>query len=131
MEFINIATWWPLGVILFGWMIYLYLTWNHNYWKKRGIPYAKPSLLFGNVKESTLFQKFIGDVYVELYKKFEGHKYAGIFEFGKPVLLIRDPEVIKDVLVREFSKFHDNEIFVDPDNDPMIGRNPFILRGER
>ncbi|PSN43535.1 hypothetical protein C0J52_03712 [Blattella germanica] len=53
------------------------------------------------------------------HKKFEGHRYAGIFELGNPSLFIRDPELIKDVLVREFSKFHDNEIFVDPDSDAI------------
>ena len=65
------------------------------------------------------------------YRKLEGHKYGGAFKFGKPALVIRDPELIKDVLVREFTSFHDNEIQVDIDIDPMFGRNPFVLRGER
>jgi hypothetical protein len=65
------------------------------------------------------------------YRKLEGHKYGGAFKFSKPALVIRDPELIKDVLVRDFTSFHDNEIQINIDTDPMFGRNPFVLRGER
>jgi len=47
------------------------------------------------------------------------------------VLLIRDPEIIKSVLVKEFNSFHDNDIESVPDVDPVFGRNPFVLTGER
>jgi hypothetical protein len=65
------------------------------------------------------------------YRMLDGHRYGGAFKFGKPALIIRDPELIKDILVRDFTSFHDNEIQIDIDADPMFGRNPFVLRGER
>lgn len=42
-----------LAVVLF----YTCLTWNHSYWKKRGIAYEKPTPIFGN-----LFQVFLGNI---------------------------------------------------------------------
>jgi hypothetical protein len=65
------------------------------------------------------------------YRKLDGYKYGGAFKLSKPMLIIRDPELIKDILVRHFTSFHDNYILVDIDADPMFGRNPFVLRGER
>lgn len=49
-----------------------------------------------------------------------------------PRLLILEPEVIKDVLIRNFKNFRDNEFgdLVDKDQDPLLARNPFFLKGE-
>jgi hypothetical protein len=64
-------------------------------------------------------------------RKLDGYKYGGVFKFGKPSLLIRDPELIKTVLVKDFNSFHSNDGRSDPDVDPLFGRNPFMLTGER
>ncbi|KAJ9574239.1 hypothetical protein L9F63_026115, partial [Diploptera punctata] len=62
--------------------------------------------------------------------KFDGRRYAGIFAPIAPSLLIRDPELIKEILVKNFASFHDNTFELDINADPMFGRNPFVLRGE-
>ena len=64
-------------------------------------------------------------------RKLDGYKYGGVFNFGQPMLLIRDPEIVKNVLVKDFSRFHDNYIESGLDADPLFGRNPFVLTGER
>jgi hypothetical protein len=45
--------------------------------------------------------------------------------------LIRDPELVKTVLVKDFASFHDNDFHITPEDDPMLGRSPFSLRGDR
>ncbi|KAJ9580923.1 hypothetical protein L9F63_023895, partial [Diploptera punctata] len=122
---------WPIALILLGLVIYLVITWNHGYWKKRGVPYIKPLPILGNLKDSFLGKKSIGEVYSDLYWKFDGRRYAGIFAPIAPSLLIRDPELIKEILVKNFASFHDNTFELDINADPMFGRNPFVLRGER
>ena len=49
-----------------------------------------------------------------------------------PRLLILDPKLSKDVMIRNFKSFHDNEFssMIDPIKDPLFSRNPFMLRGE-
>jgi len=54
-----------------------------------------------------------------------------VFKFGQPMLLIRDPEIVKSVLVKDFNSFHNNDIEYVPEVDPLFGRNPFLLTGER
>jgi len=64
-------------------------------------------------------------------RKLDGYKYGGVFNFRKPVLLIRDPEIVKSILVKDFNSFHDNDFESLLDVDPLLGRNPFFLAGER
>lgn len=49
-----------------------------------------------------------------------------------PRLLIFEPELIKDVLIRKFKNFHDNEFgdTIDKKSDPFLAKNPFMLQGE-
>lgn len=54
----------------------------------------------------------------------------GIYKAFTPSLLIRHPEVVKEVILKEFSNFYDNTISFD-ENDPIIGRNPFVLNGNK
>ncbi|KAJ9581664.1 hypothetical protein L9F63_023158, partial [Diploptera punctata] len=63
------------------------------------------------------------------YLKLKGHKLGGIFKFRQPVLVLRDPEIIKAVIVKEFSSFQDNDFHSNINIDPLLGRNPFVLRG--
>jgi hypothetical protein len=43
-------------------------------------------------------------------RKLDGYKYGGAFKFGQPLLLVRDPEFVKCVLVKDYNSFHDNDI---------------------
>ena len=67
MEIPIFDVWWPFVLLVLEWLIYVRLTWNHNYWKKRGVPYIKPLPIFGNIKDSILVKKSIGEVYRDLY----------------------------------------------------------------
>ena len=49
-------------------LIYIYFTWNNDYWLKRGVAFAKPSLFFGNFKGSFLQKKHGAYEVDEIYK---------------------------------------------------------------
>lgn len=48
-----------------------------------------------------------------------------------PQLLAIEPEFVKDVMIKSFKNFHDNDLvgMVDKDTDPIFARNPFMLEG--
>lgn len=35
--------------------------------------------------------------------------------------MLRDPELVKHILVKDFNSFHDNDIHINEENDPMLG----------
>lgn len=47
----------------------------------------------------------------------------------KPAILLRDVDLVKDVLTTSFSCFKDNDFVVDETVDPLISQNPFAARG--
>nr|AZR39451.1 cytochrome P450 [Agasicles hygrophila] len=87
-------------------LIYIFLTRNFNYWKKQGIPFIEPLPLFGTFKEVFLRKNNMSEALSEIYFKSKD-PYVGLFVVDKPVLLINDRELIKSILVRDFSNFSD------------------------
>jgi cytochrome P450 len=55
---------------------------------------------------------------------------VGIFSFDKPSLLIRDPELVKNILVKDFQTFMDHIASFEKQIDPLIGNNLFALKGQ-
>ena len=49
-------------------LIYLYLIWDNDYWRKRGVLGPKPQVLFGNFPESYLQQRHIAFELEDIYK---------------------------------------------------------------
>jgi cytochrome P450 family 6 len=88
-------------------VVYAYFKVSFTYWKKRNIPYVAPVFPFGNFADALFFRKPIGRVHEEFYKKLEGEKYGGIYAFIKTILVFRDPDIIKNDLVKDFLSFHD------------------------
>jgi hypothetical protein len=55
---------------------------------------------------------------------------VGIFSFDKPSLLIRDPELVKNILVKDFHNFMDRIISVEEKFDPIFGNSLPLLKGQ-
>ncbi|KAF2901778.1 hypothetical protein ILUMI_04407 [Ignelater luminosus] len=106
---------------------YLFFKKKHDYWKLRGVPYPRPSLIFGNVGEAIMLRARLSDLLHKVYNEYRGYYYVGLFNFWNPAVVIRNPEIIKDVLIKQFGNFHNNWIDVELNIDPIIGFNPFVL----
>ncbi|XP_046359251.2 cytochrome P450 3A29-like [Haliotis rufescens] len=79
-------------------LTYIFGTWNHNYFKKRGIPGPAPYPFVGNSTDAG----FMHDLYA--WSQQYGSIY-GIFVGRKPALVITDLEILKEVLVKHFDNF--------------------------
>jgi cytochrome P450 family 6 len=110
--------------------VYVYFKVSFNYWKKRNVPYAKPTFPFGNLGDMLLLKAPIGHVFENIYKELDGERYGGTYAFTKPGFIFRDPGIIKNVLVKDFYSFHDRGFFVDEELDPLFG-HLFLLPGKR
>jgi cytochrome P450 len=45
-------------------------------------------------------------------------------------LLIRDPELVKNILVKDFQTFMNHMMSFDENIDPLIGNTLFVLKGQ-
>ena len=111
-------------------VVYAYFKVSFTYWKKRNVPYVAPNFPFGNVAEALFLRKPIGHIHEEFYKKLEGEKYGGMYALTKPIFLFLDPDIIKNVLVKDFNNFIDRGLFIDEEIEPLTG-HLFLLRGSK
>lgn len=53
-----------------------------------------------------------------------------MFQFMLPTLVITDPELIKQITVKDFDHFLDHRTFIPEEADPLWGKNLFALKGK-
>jgi len=111
-------------------VLYVYFKICYSYWKKRGIPTLKPTAPFGNFSNTILSGKHPGYEMAELYKAFDGHTVGGVYMFGAPSLLLRHPDVIKDILVKDFDHFYSRGRKFDEEAEPLDA-HLFALSGSK
>ncbi|XP_055623205.1 probable cytochrome P450 28d1 [Toxorhynchites rutilus septentrionalis] len=113
--------------------VYMFLAWEFNRWKKVGINGPKPKLLFGNVPSVLTQKRHPFYDYQEIYNDYKDEPVVGYFSIRTPQLMIRDPELIKEVLSKSFLYFAANDMagLVDEKSDPLMSRNPFGMTGEK
>ncbi|CAL7933199.1 unnamed protein product [Xylocopa violacea] len=118
------------GIIAVFLAFYYYFTSTFNYWKVRGVAGPRPVPVFGNIKDVMLLRTSMCHFLKEIYKEYENEPMVGIFIRRTPIIILRDPELIKDVLIRDFSKFVDRGFPVLEKMEPL-SQHIFNLEGER
>lgn len=94
-----------------------------SYWEKIGLPTLNPIVFFGDTKDQTLGRKTFGETSKEIYQEIRKKKlkHAGIYSGQSPVYVPVDPELIKNVLQRDFPHFINHGGFIDEKTDPLSG----------
>ncbi|KAH7944907.1 hypothetical protein HPB49_001688 [Dermacentor silvarum] len=121
MELIGLPDWLLLAATAVV-LLYLYAARNRNYWKKQNIAQEDFSLVIGPAMR--IFFKAFHEIDDERYKKFG--RVFGIYEGGKPTLLVGEPELVKQVLVKDFPLLCNRRPlqFFDPILDNMMSIAP-------
>ena len=108
-----------LGAGIIFYSLYYYLTSNFDFWEKRNVPGPTPVPFFGNLKNYLLKRKFIGEILKEFYDVYKNESMFGLFLQKTPILIVKDPEFIKDVLVKDFTTFADRGQKVIEEINPL------------
>jgi hypothetical protein len=65
-----------------------------------------------------------------MYNEHNDKPYVGIFSFDKPSLLIRDVELVKNILVKDFQNFMDRTFSFEEKFDPIVAYILISLKGK-
>ncbi|XP_065080342.1 probable cytochrome P450 9f2 isoform X3 [Ochlerotatus camptorhynchus] len=124
-----------VGVIVL--LLYHYVAKKYQYFLTKPIPCIKPTFLLG-IYDQVFFKKvklvFGSKV---LYNSFPDAKIIGLFDFVKPTMMIRDPDAIKQIGVKDFDHFIDHApLFTQADRDDvgtesLFGNSLVALRGQK
>ncbi|KAK7789592.1 hypothetical protein R5R35_009957 [Gryllus longicercus] len=108
----------------------LYFRRRFSYWARRGVPHLQPRFPFGNMRERVLLRQSALDLFHDFYWRLDGRPFGGVYQLTRPALLVRDPQLIKHILVKDFACFQDRGIFVDERLNPLSA-HLFNLGGAR
>ncbi|XP_013140391.1 PREDICTED: cytochrome P450 6B1-like isoform X1 [Papilio polytes] len=108
-------------------LVYFYFTRTFDYWKNKNVPGPKPLPLFGNIKDSVLRRRHAALVFKSIYDEYTNEKVVGVYRMTSPCLLLRDLDVIKNVMIKDFDQFVDRGVSFSKDG---LGLNLFHADGD-
>lgn len=100
--FIAFAVFLPIAVLY-----YRHKRKNDGYWEEKGIPFEPRRAWYSIIRDYSV--KDFCDFEMERYQKY-GRIY-GYFEGEKPNLTVCDPDVLRDILVKDFQSFTFRRVF--------------------
>ncbi|CAF4853842.1 unnamed protein product [Pieris macdunnoughi] len=110
-------------------LCYIYNLRQFKYFSKKHIKYDRPLPIFGNHLQVVFSRKTEVQMVNALYKKYPHEKVVGYYKGTKPIVVIRDLEVIKHVLSVNFLEFTDRGVQSNTKIDPLM-RNVFTEVGD-
>nr|WDY85975.1 cytochrome P450 6BW27 [Pagiophloeus tsushimanus] len=122
-----IVTYIVIGIVTF----ILYIKWRQTYWHRKGVPGPEPEFFFGHFREVVLKKISPGESLLKRYQELRklNLKYAGTYVFWQPTLLLMDPELIKQVVQKDFNYFMDRGIYHH--SKDILTMNLVNLEGEK
>ncbi|KAK4873776.1 hypothetical protein RN001_013136 [Aquatica leii] len=109
---------------------YIFLVKPLYHWKEKKITYVSGVPIFGNMWPVILGKAATVDVIHKMYLTYPDKRYIGIYNFATPTLLVRDPDLLKKIMVKDFDVFRDHRSFISSDVDPIWSKNLFAMPGD-
>ncbi|XP_020280574.1 cytochrome P450 9e2-like [Pseudomyrmex gracilis] len=106
-----------------------YLFKHFNFFKRHNVIHIPSVPIFGSMTSLVFRQISFVDFTKKMYNLNPDAKYIGMYATTNPVFLLRDPELIRTVLIKHFEIFPNRRGFSDF-NDPLFSKNLFSLQGE-
>ncbi|GBP26428.1 Cytochrome P450 9e2 [Eumeta japonica] len=110
--------------------LYLYMRRKHSYFKEHGVNHLPPVPIFGNSAKTILKMQHFVDSINKLYYAFPEDRFVGNYDMINPTVMVRDPELLRLVCVKDFDYFSDHRIFSSK-NDPVFTKSLFGLKGQK
>ncbi|CAH0395530.1 unnamed protein product [Bemisia tabaci] len=112
-----------LVAVLLLYLVYNYWR-NYTHWSKSGLPYIPFP------RDSVFYPVHKVDTIKRFYDELAPHPVGGFYKMSRPYLMIRDPEIIRKILIKDFPYFVNHGMQIFPDLDP-VNQHVFNIDDER
>lgn len=104
----------------FSFLITLFILYHQkiNIWERKKVPCLKRKYIFGNIYPAFTLKISMGQLFEQIYWKAGNNPYIGFYVMNKPAILIKDPTIIRHILVKDFNNFLNRNFQVDANIDP-------------
>ena len=113
-----------LAIVLFVWHYYLF-----SYWKRHNVKFVKPAPIRGNANLKISFFDQIHEIYKS--EGFENEPVVAAYLMHRPILVLRDLDLIKRIMIKNFYDFADHVITPDAVHDRLAAENLFFTNATK
>lgn len=115
--------------LLLATLLFLLTKHQYSYWNRRNFP-SDPdtNIPCGCLASVVKHEKSMGVALYDAYLKSKS-PFIGIYLLFRPAVMIRDAELARQILIQDFTSFHDRGVYVDEKRD-RLSCNLFSLRGQ-
>lgn len=99
-------------------LIYFYVKYLYSYWERRGVRQLRPLFPFGDFTQNFLQKLCPAGQICALYRA-TSEPFIGVYAFFRPIFFVRDPNLARTILVKDFAHFVNRGVYVDEENDPL------------
>lgn len=104
--------------------------WSH--FEDRGLKYVRGWPILGTQYKVLLGKQPITHAFDDIYNAYPDQSVVGMFEVGGgPVYVIRDPDLIKQITIKDFDHFVNHRFQVSEKCDPLLGRTMFVMKDQK
>uniref|UniRef100_A0A1L8E448 Putative cytochrome n=1 Tax=Nyssomyia neivai TaxID=330878 RepID=A0A1L8E448_9DIPT len=127
---------WLVLIIVIGAIIFHFTSKKdkekREFFESRGIRVNKPQSMLITMFKLISGQMGIVEMIQGIYNEIEGdQKVIGFWDGNTPVIVLKDPDVVKNFAVKEFEHFQDRRGFISEEIDPLFGNSLFVLREQK
>ncbi|XP_017782505.1 PREDICTED: cytochrome P450 9e2-like [Nicrophorus vespilloides] len=122
---------WLYLLLFFGAILTYYLVKQHTYWRNKNVTQGPIVPIFGDNLHTVFRNESFFHMIIRIYQRFSNERYTGFYQMNNPMLLIRDPELLKMITVKDFEYFTDHMSFLPVHSDPLWNKNLLALKGDK
>ncbi|XP_055619255.1 probable cytochrome P450 9f2 [Toxorhynchites rutilus septentrionalis] len=119
-------------------LMYHWVAKKYEYFLTKPVPCVKPTFGFGS-NAPLLFRRIdMTTLLTRLYNAYPDCKIMGFYNFTDPIYLLRDPQVIKKIAMKDFDFFMDHSTMTgdsltedEVDGESLFENMLFLLRGQK
>lgn len=109
---------------------YYFVRRTYTYWERKGFVYLPGyNYVFGHFQPTFTQKEGMGGLTTRLYNSTK-EPFVGIYSIMRPILLVRDPELVRTILIKDFQYFTDRGVHCNENYDPLSG-HLFALPGQK
>ncbi|CAG5032386.1 unnamed protein product [Parnassius apollo] len=118
---------WAVAIIV---ALVLYALQVHSKFSKAGVNHLPVVPFLGNMARIILKRDNVINRLTELYQTYPDDAFVGFYELMNPLLIIKDPDLLRKITVKDFEHFVNRRGLGEDLQDPLFGRSLLILKGE-
>ncbi|CAH1974892.1 unnamed protein product [Acanthoscelides obtectus] len=119
-----------ITLLTIGFGAYFFLKHRYTYWERRGVKQTDAKWIFGDTFRQFFMRETAADQMKRLHDLYPNDRYTGGYQMVVPTFMVRDPDLIKSICVKDFDHFSNHRTFVPEDVDPLFAKNLFALKGK-